>query len=154
MRQTSAKNSNRRAGFTLVELLVCFALLSLLAGIAVAPAIGKQRAKQLLTATTLNLANDLRAARFAAMAEGRTYRVEITATGYTVRASAPVWELIKSIYWPPGIARSGTKKIEFSFPASGIFNAPDNDTVSLKDKYGRMMRVIISSGGRIRLDSK
>lgn len=143
---------NKR-GYTLVELLVCLALLGLLAGVAAAPLFGKQRSKQLLTATTIGLSNDLRSARFTAMEEGRAYCVEVYATNYTVSAFASgQWEVIKRVYWPKGIKRVGTLYIKFSFPATGLFRELDNNTVALRDDNASVMKVIISSGGRIRIE--
>lgn len=142
-----------RGGFTLVELLVCLAIMGLLAGVAAAPVFSKQRARQLLTATVLNLSNDLRAARFTAMEEGRPYYVEVFADHYTVTAEAPVhWELIKRVDWPNGIKRCGTLYVKLSFPATGLFYELDNNSVYLKDSYGRILGVVISSGGRIRIE--
>ncbi|HBK85153.1 MAG TPA: hypothetical protein DDZ53_03875 [Firmicutes bacterium] len=139
-------------GFTLVELLVCLAIMGLLAGIAAAPAFGKQRARQLLSATVMNLSNDLRAARFSAMEEGRCYCVEVFAGNYTITAEAPVrWELIKRVDWPSGIRRSGTLYVKLYFPATGLFHELDNNSIYLKDSYGRISGVVISSGGRIRI---
>lgn len=143
---------NKR-GYTLIELLVCLALLGLLAGVTAAPMFGKQRSKQLLTSTTIGLSNDLRSARFKAMEEGRAYCVEVYATNYTVSAYTPArWEIVKRVYWPPGITRVGTLTVKFSFPATGLFRELDNNTVNLKDEYDRYTKVIISSGGRIRIE--
>lgn len=143
---------NKR-GYTLVELLVCLAILGLLTGIATAPLFGKQRSRQLLSSTIIGLSNDLRAARFAAMKEGRPYCVEIYTTNYTVSAQAPgQWEIIKRVYWPKGITRVGTLYVKLSFPASGLFKEVGNNRVTLKDDHGHQMEVIISGGGRIRIE--
>lgn len=143
---------NKR-GYTLIELLVCLALLGLLAGITTAPMFAKQRSRQLLTSTTIGLSNDLRSARFAAMEEGRPYCVEVYATNYTVSAQVSAqWKVIKRVYWPKGIKRAGTLYIQFSFPASGLFRELDNNTITLKDDNESVMKVIISSGGRIRIE--
>ena len=143
---------NKR-GYTLVEVLVCLALLGLLAGISVAPAVGKQRAKQTLTSTAICFANDLRASRFSAMAEGRAYQVEVFATNYTVSVVVPgKWQVVKRVYWPNGVKRVGSLYIKFSFPSTGLFKEFDNNTVAFKDDYNRTIKVVVSSGGRIRLE--
>lgn len=140
-------------GFTLVELLVCLAIMGLLAGIAATPAFGKRRARQLLLSAVMNLSNDLRAARFSAMEEGRCYCVEVFADHYTISAEAPArWELIKRVDWPSGIRRSVTLYVQLYFPATGLFYELDNNSIYLKDSYGRISGVVISSGGRIRIE--
>ncbi len=144
----------QRRGYTLIELLICLAILGLLLGLAASPHLAKQRSRQLLQSTVINLSNDLRAARFAAMAEGRPYRVEVYIDNYAIWASAPGrWELIKRVYWPPGIERVGTLSLDFSFPASGLYGLRqlDNGSIYLKNKYGHYLGVVISVGGRIRI---
>ncbi|HHW98117.1 MAG TPA: prepilin-type N-terminal cleavage/methylation domain-containing protein [Firmicutes bacterium] len=144
-----------RRGYTLIELLVCLAIISLVAGLAVSPHLARQRARQLLLSTIINLSNDLRAARFAAMAEGRAYRVEVFIDNYVITASAPGrWELIKRVYWPEGLQRVGAITLTFTFPASGLYGLGelDNGSIYLKNKYGQYLGVVISVGGRIRID--
>ena len=142
-----------RRGYTLLEVLVTLALAAILVGIAGAPLYGRQRATQLLRSTAMELSNDLRDARFAAIREGMQYNVEVGATSYLVRARAPgAWHRIKTVSWPSGVSRSSNVIVVFKFLPSGLFPELDNNTITLKNKQGDRISVIISSGGRIRIE--
>jgi len=144
-----------RRGYTLIELLVSLALLSILLGLAATPYLSRQQAHQMLVSTVIGLSNDLRAARFSAMEEGRAYRVEVFLDNYVVTAAAPgCWQLIKRVYWPEGIQRVGAITLDFSFPPSGLYGLGDldNGSIYFKNRYGEYLGVVISVGGRIRIN--
>ncbi|NLY54806.1 MAG: prepilin-type N-terminal cleavage/methylation domain-containing protein [Firmicutes bacterium] len=137
-------------GFTFIELLICLAVLALLTAV-LAPAWGRPLAEQQLYSVALTLANDIRAARSAAATTGWGHEIWVRPSGYYVRKEGETnWVTLKYVPWPPGVRPASS--VDFPIGAYGLFEEMKNNTAWLEDTSGRHISVVISTGGRVRIE--
>ncbi len=143
-------------GFTMIELLLCLGIIGLLASLVAGPTVASQLADQQLTSTAITLTNNLRLARHSAVHETKVYQVRIRQTGYYVmREAHPIWDTVDYIAWPAGISLAsgyGDQNINITFSETGVYDAWQNNTVHLQNGQGSVRKIIISPGGRIRIE--
>lgn len=143
-----------KQGFTLMELLLCLAVMSILLAAMAGPVWADQMDRWRLHAAAWQLANDLRWARTLAIEERRAYSVRARQSGYYIRAEqSPEWETKQYKLWPEGVGLHPSYKrdVTFTFTHRGRFGATDNDTVNLLSRRGKHIKVVISGGGRIQI---
>lgn len=141
-------------GFTLIELLLIIALLALLSGIG-SPLLADRLADYRLHSAALALASELRMVRSDAATHGKVYAVQVYNNYFVVRdGDAVVPTIIRSRKWPSGIRLHpdyGDNGEIFHYGALGFVNPFEADTIHLTDKRGKIIRVVVSAGGRVKI---
>lgn len=146
----------RSAGFTLIELLLCIGVLGLLAGLSFGPNLSGRMLDKRLDGFVQEFTNDLREARYLAVTDVTPYEVRVRLSGYYIYRKAGVsWAVKKYVEWPEGIdidTSYDDQNVTFSFSTTGIYDAFSNNTVHFMNTRGTRRNVIVSSGGRIRVE--
>lgn len=119
----------KRPGFTLIELLVAVGLLAVIA-LGSFSALARFNSSVSLRAVTETLVSDLRLLQNEAKTVHQT----------------KIFDPAKKV-WPAGIMVSGGP---INFAASGYPLPGGSGTLTLKDRFGRIRKVIVASTGRIR----
>lgn len=102
MKKFSASNAS---GFTLLEMIIVMALLSILLSIAY-PNISTHHQKLVLTTTAQELESAIKLARQLSADEDREYVVELTSGRFSVRENRVGSERVLSQHYPNGIERN------------------------------------------------
>jgi type II secretory pathway pseudopilin PulG len=146
----------RRGGFTLLELLLTLGLVVMLAGVSLGPALSGRLEDKRLDSFVHSFANDLRQARQLAISQSTPHVVQVRSNGYFLRREAyPILKTVKSVPWPAGISIStehNDQGKDFVFGTMGLPKDLSNNTVHFRNTRGTQRNVVVSAGGRIRIE--
>jgi prepilin-type N-terminal cleavage/methylation domain-containing protein len=138
-----------REGFTLIELLIGLAILALLAGITVGPALASGMASLRLESFMREFATALRELRSRAVFEARDMEIVLYADKYCVKY-ADHHKVLEVVRWPSGVQIDpGSIGKVITFADSGVYKWTNNDTIRFIGAGGQVRQVIFSSGGRM-----
>jgi len=142
----------RNKGFTLLELLIALAIISIVSGgIFLA---FRQSPRHNLESAVLQLQADIRYAQRRAIIEGQRVdvHIDLMENRYRIRLHGPNGiETIRTIYLQNGVSILQTNTVRIEFLPRGTPRGESPGTVELINGRYRQYLTIIPSGGRVRI---
>jgi prepilin-type N-terminal cleavage/methylation domain-containing protein len=143
----------RQAGFTLIELMIAVAIITIAATLAIPDFLRWYVQSQLRQATT-EIATQLTLARMAGMNQNRGVDVTVQTSGGAVHISALSSSgvaVIKDKSLPPQVASVVGSPVTVSFSSMGVRTSAGTgtQTIGICDKYGRQYSVTIIPSGKV-----
>lgn len=144
----------RQAGFTLIELMITVAILTIAASLAIPDFLRWYGQSQLRQATT-EIATDLTLARMAGMNLNRSVDVTVQTSGGAVHISAVTSSsgvaVIKDKSFPTRVTSVVGSPVSVSFSSMGVRTSGGTgvQTIGVCDAYGRQYSVTIIPAGKV-----
>ena len=145
---------DRNGGFTLIELMIAVAILTIAASLAI-PEFLRWHAQSRLRQATSEIATQLVLARMAAMNRNKNVDVTLQTVGGLVHLSAITSasgaSVIKDTTFPPQVSSIVTSPITVSFSSLGIRTSGGTGTQSIGvcDLYKRQYSVAVIPSGKV-----
>jgi len=132
---------------SLTESLIAMAIMAITLAIS-APSLLRARETYELQSAARIVESRMQLARILAVTRNRDCRINVTSPGtYAVECQGAVWESLEIIALPRGITVSASARPEFHQRGTVAPTA----TVTVWDRSGRNLRVIVNVNGRVRV---
>ena len=132
---------------TLTESCVAAAVVSTFMAIS-APSLVRAKETYTLASAAHDVASKMHATRIAAILRNQDCRLTVTsATSYVMECQAPSWQVIERVRLSKGVTVTANARPEFH-PRG---NVSPTATITLSNRSGRTVRVIVNVNGRVRL---
>jgi Tfp pilus assembly protein FimT len=132
---------------SLSESLVALAIMAITMAASV-PSLIRTREVYALHSAARMVESRMQSAKIRAVTRNQDCRINVTSSAsYVVECQGTSWTTIESVSMPPGITVTASARPEFH--ARG--NVAPTGTLTVWDKTGRNIRVIVNVNGRIRL---
>lgn len=163
MKNRKKRDVQADAGFTLMELMTVIAIIAILSTIAI-PGFIQWRQSSKLSSATRNLTTDLSLARMHAIKSyhpgSAGVKVIFGTSGYTIfiddnndNTVDAGEEVLKDIDYPAGVSMSGSTFTGNRTVFTRTGTVSPAGTVSLNQGGGTLVRVVVSTVGRIRVET-
>lgn len=149
-----AASAERAGGFTLTEILVAMAIMSILAAIAV-PNWSTLLPNYALNGAARQVQSELHKLKSRAVAENTNFRLIFSTTSYTIeRYSGSSYAATgESRPLPDGITLAGTSDTTLGFTSRGTSIDSTDKTLKLCNIKSSGKNIVLSDTGRIRIDN-
>ena len=132
---------------SLTEIGVASAIMATTFAIAT-PSLLRARETYILQSTARMVESRMQSARIHAVTRKQDCRINVTSsTSYVVECQGSAWAMIESITLPQGMTVTATARPEFHERG----NVAPTATVTVWNRAGRSLRVIVNVNGRVRI---
>ena len=132
---------------SLAESCVALAIMATTMAVSV-PSLIRTREVYALNSAARMVESRMQSAKIRAVTRNQDCRINVTsATSYVVECQGTAWTTVETIMLSPGITVTASARPEFHRRG----NVAPTGTITLWDKTGRNIRVIVNVNGRIRI---